>query len=110
MPALAFTLFGLRDACVAPKGKRRRLGRIKKKGQMCKFLFSLRPKCIVFPKTVGKQRDTLCGGCVQNSTLNGYAMRGEAVFFLILPHWDYSPQRSAGYFVRKCVEIEYRHI
>lgn len=57
VPALAFTLFGLWDACLAPKGKRWHLGIIKKKGQMCKFLFSLRPKCIIFPKTVGKERE-----------------------------------------------------
>lgn len=55
-------------------------------------------------------RDLLCGGYVQNSMLNGYAMCGEVSFFLNLPHWDYSPQCSAGYFVRKCVEVEYRRI
>lgn len=60
VPVLAFTLFGFWDACVASQGTRWHLGVIKKKGQMCKFWFSLRPKCIIFPKTVGKQWEIYC--------------------------------------------------
>lgn len=83
---------------------------IKEKRAVVQVLVCVRPKCVVSPgpTVVGKWPNERRYEVAMYKTGFGRHARWWKVFFV--PHWDYSPQRSAGYFIQKCLEVDHRYI